>query len=142
MNEECRMKNFNSAFCTLTSAFKTVYLPHPIYKREAIVTTPDISPAPRSKLLLAWMIVSQIGSVLAVLASVGFFVFGYLLDSTGAFNFNFVVPYLLPILLLIPIIWSWVAYARRNEKLAWILTSFPVIYICLEFVIVFGWMFI
>jgi hypothetical protein len=106
------------------------------------MTTSDISSAPRSKLLLAWMIVSQIGSVLPVLAAAAFFVFGYLLDSSGAFEFNFVTIYLLPVLLLIPIIWSWVAYARRNEKLAWILTSFPVIYICLELVIVFGWIFV
>jgi hypothetical protein len=106
------------------------------------MTTPDNSTAPRSKGLLAWMIVSQIGSVLVILAAVGFFVFGYLLEAYGAFKFNFVVPYLLPILLLIPIIWSWVAYTRRNEKLAWILTSFPVIYLCIEFVIVFGWIFV
>jgi len=106
------------------------------------MTTPDNSPAPRSKLLLAWMIVSQIVSVLPILALLGFFIFGYLLEAYGAFKFNFVVPYLLPVLLLIPIIWSWVAYARRNEKLAWILTSIPPIYLCLELVIVFGWIFV
>jgi hypothetical protein len=104
------------------------------------MTTSDNSPAPRSKLLLAWMILSQIGSVLVILAMLGFFIFGYLLDGDGAFTFNLVVPYLLPVLLFIPIIGAWIAYARRNATLAWILTSFPVLYLCLEFVIVFGWM--
>jgi hypothetical protein len=104
------------------------------------MTTPDNSPAQRSKALLAWMIVSQIVSVIPILALLGFFIFGYLLDSYRAFKFNFVVPYLLPILLLIPIIWSWVAYARRNEKLAWILTSISPLYLCVELVIVFGWL--
>jgi len=104
------------------------------------MTTPDNSPAPRSKLLLAWMIVSQIVSVLVILAAAALFVFGVLLGTMS--QFSYVAIYASPLLLLIPIIGSWVAFKRRNEKLAWILTSIPVIYLCLELVIVFGWIFV
>lgn len=96
------------------------------------MTNPDNSPAPRNGLLLAWMIVSQIASVFAILAAAAFAVFGILLE--GSLQFSFIMIYVLPLLLLIPIIGSWVAYKRRNEKLAWILTSIPVIYLCLELV--------
>lgn len=102
------------------------------------MTTPDNSPTPRSKPLLAWMILSQIPSVLAIFAAAAFFAFGYLLDGDGAFQFGFIAIYLLPLLLLIPIVGSWVAYTRRNEKLAWILTSLPVIYLCLELALILG----
>jgi hypothetical protein len=98
------------------------------------MTTPDNSPAPRSKLLLTWMIISQLVSVLPILAAAALFVFGVLLGSMS--QFSYVAIYAFPLLLLIPIIGSWVAYKRRNEKLAWILTSFPVLYLCLELVIV------
>ena len=104
------------------------------------MTTPDNSPAPRSKLLLAWMIVSQIVSVLAILAAAAYSVLGILLD--GSLQFSAIAIYVLPLLLLIPIIGSWVAYKRRNEKLAWILTSFPMLYLCVEFMIVFGRIFV
>lgn len=100
------------------------------------MTTSDSSPAPRNKLLLAWMIVSQIVSALAILAAAALAVFGALLD--GSLQFSYIVTYVLPLLLLIPIIGSWVAFKRRNEKLAWILTSFPVIYLCVEFALVIG----
>jgi hypothetical protein len=105
-----------------------------------IMTTPDNSPAPRSKLLLAWMIVSQIVSVLVILAAAALFVFGVLLGTMS--QFSYVAIYASPLLLLIPIIGSWVAFKRRNEKLAWILTSVPVIYLCLELAIVGVWTFI
>ncbi len=100
------------------------------------MTTPDNSPAPRSKLLLAWMIVSQIVSVIAIVVAAALAVFGFLLD--GSLQFSYIAIYMLPLLLLIPIIGSWVAYKRRNEKLAWILTSIPVVYLCLELVLVIG----
>lgn len=98
------------------------------------MTTPESSPATRSKILLAWMIVSQIASVIPILALAGLLVFGILLGSS--LQASYVALYLLPLLLLIPIVASWVAYKRRNEKLAWILTSIPVIYLCLELIIV------
>ena len=98
------------------------------------MTTPDNSPAPRSKLLLAWMIVSQLMSVAAILVAAALAVFGILLD--GTLQFSYIVTYVLPLLLLIPIIGSWMAFKRRNEKLAWILTSFPVIYLCVELALV------
>jgi MFS-type transporter involved in bile tolerance (Atg22 family) len=88
------------------------------------------------------MIVSQIVSVLPILAAAAFFVFGYLLGGSDAFQFSYIAIYVLPLLLLIPIIGSWVAYKRRNEKLAWILTSIPVIYLCLELAIVGGGIFL
>ena len=100
------------------------------------MTTSDNSPASRSKLLLAWMIVSQIVSVLAIVAAAALAVFGILLD--GSLQFSYIVIYVLPLLLLIPIIGSWVAFKRRNEKLAWILTSFPVVYLCVELALVVG----
>ena len=100
------------------------------------MTTSNNSPAPRSKLLLAWMIVSQIVSVLAIVVAAALAVFGILLD--GSLQFSYIVIYVLPLLLLIPIVGSWVAFKRRNEKLAWILTSLPVIYLCVEFALVIG----
>ncbi len=100
------------------------------------MATSDNSPAPRSKLLLAWMIVSQIVSVLAIVVAAALAVFGILLD--GSLKFSYIVIYVLPLLLLIPIIGSWVAFKRRNEKLAWILTSFPVVYLCVELALVVG----
>lgn len=100
-------------------------------------TTPT---RPRSKALLAWMIVSQILGILPILALGGLGVFGILLD--GTINFRGFLQFLSPLFMLIPLIGSWVAYAKRNEKLAWILTSLPMLYVCLDIVIVFGWIFI
>lgn len=100
-------------------------------------TTPN---PPRSKALLAWMIVSQILGILPILALGGLGVFGILLD--GTINFRGFLQFLSPLFMLIPLIGSWVAYAKRNEKLAWILTSLPMLYVCLDIVIVFGWIFI
>jgi cytochrome c oxidase subunit IV len=82
------------------------------------------------------MILSQLGSLLAILAAAAFAVLGFLLD--GSLQWSYIAIYVLPLLLLIPIVGSWVAYRRRNEKLAWILTSIPPIYLCLELVIVLG----
>ena len=100
------------------------------------MTTSDSSPAPRNKFLITWMIVSQIVSVLAILVAAVLAVFAFLLD--GSLQFSYIVIYVLPLLLLIPIVGSWVAFKRRNEKLAWILTSLPVIYLCVEFALVIG----
>ena len=95
---------------------------------------------PRSKALLAWMIISQILGIISIVALGGFGIFGVLLD--GSFNFTWFLEFLAPLLMLIPLIASWFAYGKRNEKLAWILTSLPILYVCLDVVIVFGWMFI
>jgi hypothetical protein len=95
---------------------------------------------PRNKALLTWMIVSQILGIIPMLALGGFGVFGILLD--GTINFRGFLQFLSPLLMLIPLIGSWVAYGKRNEKLAWILTSMPILYVCLDVVIVFGWIFI
>jgi hypothetical protein len=100
-------------------------------------TTPK---PPRSKALLAWMIVSQILGLLPMLALGGLGIFGILLD--GTIDFRGFLQFLSPLIMLIPLIGSWVAYAKRNEKLAWILTSLPILYVCLDMVIVFGWIFI
>jgi hypothetical protein len=101
----------------------------------------DATPKPpRSKALLAWMIISQIIGIITILAVGGFGIFGYLLE--GSVSFSWFMEFLSPLLMLIPLIGSWVAYGKRNERLAWILTSMPIIYVCLDLVIVLGWMFI
>jgi hypothetical protein len=88
------------------------------------------SPKPRSKALLAWMIVSQILGTLTILAAAGLGVFGYLLD--GTISFSFFAMFLSPLFMLIPLVASWFAYAKRKEKQAWILTSLPIVYVCLD----------
>ena len=95
---------------------------------------------PRSKVLLAWMIISQILGLISILALGGFGIFGILLDGTP--NFTWFLEFLAPLLMLIPLVASWFAYAKRNEKLAWILTSLPILYVCLDGMITFGWVFI
>lgn len=94
---------------------------------------------PRSKALLAWMIVSQILAVIPILLAAGFAIFGYLLD--GSLTFSYFAYYLSPLLTLIPLAASWFAYAQRKERLAWILTSIPIVYVCLDTVILFGGIF-
>jgi len=93
---------------------------------------------PRSKALLAWMIVSQILGVIPILVLAGLGVFGFLLD--GSMNFSFFLQFLSPLFMLIPLVGSWVAYGKRNEKLAWILTSLPILYVCLDVMFVWGFM--
>lgn len=96
-------------------------------------------PKPRSKALLAWMIVSQIIAVIPILLGAGFAVLGFLMDggiSIATFGY-----YLSPTLTLIPLAASWVAYGRRNEKAAWILTSIPILYVCADTMILFGGIF-
>ncbi|MFZ5856329.1 MAG: hypothetical protein ACOYZ6_05825 [Chloroflexota bacterium] len=88
------------------------------------------SPKPRSKALLAWMIVSQILGILTILAAAAIGVFGYLLD--GKVSFGMFAIFLSPLLMLIPLAASWFAYAKRKEKQAWILTSLPIVYVCLD----------
>jgi hypothetical protein len=103
-------------------------------------TTNTAQQPPRSKALLAWMIISQILGSIPILVLAGFGVFGILLD--GRINFQGFLQFLSPLFMLIPLIGSWVAYRKRNEKLAWILTSLPMLYVCLDMVIVFGFMFV
>jgi len=105
------------------------------------VNSTDAAPQPpRSKTLLTWMIISQILGVVPILVLGGVGIFGILLD--GTIDFRGFLQFLSPLLMLIPLIGSWVAYGKRNEKLAWILTSLPILYTCLDIVIVFGWIFI
>jgi hypothetical protein len=95
---------------------------------------------PRSKALLAWMIVSQLLGIIPMLALAGLGIFGILLD--GKINFRGFLQFLSPLIMLIPLIGSWIAYGRRSEKLAWILTSMPILYICLVIVLFFSPIFI
>ncbi len=90
---------------------------------------------PVNKALLAWMIVSQILGIILILTLGGFGIFGILLD--GTINLRGFVQFLSPLFMLIPLAASWFAYAKRNEKLAWILTSLPILYACLDIVIIF-----
>ena len=94
----------------------------------------------RSKLLLTWMIVSQIIAIIPILLAAGFAVFGFLLE--GNISLSMFGYYLSPVLTLIPLAASWVAYSRRNEKAAWILTSIPILYVCADMVILFGGIFL
>jgi hypothetical protein len=94
------------------------------------IASTDSAKTPRSKALLTWMIVSQILAIIPMLAFGGFGIFGYLLEYRVSAGLFFM--YLAPLLMLIPLIGSWVAYARRNEKAAWILTSLPILYVCLD----------
>ncbi len=102
------------------------------------VDSVNTTPMPqRSKRLLAWMIISQILGIIPILALGGVGIFGFLLD--GSINLRGFIQFLSPMIMLIPLIGSWVAYGKRNEKLAWILTSVPVLYVCLDVLIFFGW---
>ena len=101
---------------------------------------PDASEKPpRSKLLLAWMIVSQILALLAILALGGLGIFGVLLQ--GSFDLVWFFGFLAPLLMLIPLIASWFAYGKRKENLAWILTSVPLVYVCLDVTIMYAGIF-
>lgn len=104
---------------------------------DSVSTTPK---SPRNKILLAWMIISQILGGIPILILAGLGVFGILLD--GRINFQGFLQFLSPLFMFIPLASSWVAYRKRNEKLAWILTSLPMLYVCLDMVIVFGFMFV
>jgi hypothetical protein len=107
---------------------------------DSVNTASTTPKPPRSKALLAWMIISQILGIISILALGGLGIFGFLLD--GTISFSWFLEFLSPLLMLIPLIGSWFAYGKRNEKLAWILTSLPILYVCLDMVIVFGWVFI
>jgi hypothetical protein len=91
--------------------------------------------SPRNKALLTWMIVSQILGIIPILVLGGLGTFSILLD--GTINLRGFVQFLSPLFMLIPLIASWFAYAKRNERLAWILTSLPILYACLVIVIIF-----
>jgi hypothetical protein len=107
---------------------------------EAAMTTDTNPQQPRSKALLAWMIVSQIVSIIPILLGAGFTVLGFLMD--GKISIYTFAYYLSPALTLIPLVASWVAYSRRNEKAAWILTSIPPLYICGDMIFLFGGIFL
>jgi len=91
---------------------------------------------PRSKALLTWMIISQLLVIFPILILGGLGVFGFLLD--GTIDFYMFAYYLSPLITLIPLIASWVAYSRRNEKAAWILTSLPLLYVCGDMAVLFN----
>ena len=76
----------------------------------------SLTPQRPSKKLLAGMIISQI---LAILLIVGLAFLGIILMMLGG-GLGWMMNWLFfsPILLLIPIIASWVCYARRNTKCA------------------------
>jgi hypothetical protein len=97
---------------------------------ESVHVTPQ---APRSKILLAWMIVSQILGLAAILVLLGLGVFGFLLD--GHITFLWFAVFFSPVFMLIPLVASWFAYGRRKEKQAWIMTSMPALYVCLDLTI-------
>jgi hypothetical protein len=76
------------------------------------------------------MIISQILGIIPILIGAGFGIFGILLE--GKINFLGFAVFLSPLFMLIPLVSAWVAFGKRNEKLAWILTSMPVAYVCLD----------
>ena len=88
---------------------------------------------PRSKLLLAWMIISQLLGLAVMLVLLGGGIFGFLLE--GKITFLWFMVFFSPALMLIPLVSSWVAYGKRQQKLAGILTSLPIAYACLDLTI-------
>jgi hypothetical protein len=88
--------------------------------------TTDATPKRSSKKLLAWMIVSQILSVLIILIAIGFGIFVELIGggvlTGGSFTLIELVLFLPPFF-LIPIIASWVVYKKGRLTAALVLTS-------------------
>jgi len=95
-------------------------------------TTDTSTPAPQrsSRKLLAWMIISQIISILLIsgLAFLGGFF--NLLGGGGLGYINLML--FGPLLLFIPIVASWVVHKKKNAKGALILTSLPLLFLCLD----------
>lgn len=93
-----------------------------------IPETTDAAPTPQrsSKILLAWMIVSQIISVLVIVIAIGFGIFANLLGggvlTGGSWSLLEVVAFFPPVF-LIPIIASWVVYKKGKLTAAMVLTS-------------------
>ena len=82
---------------------------------------------------VVWMIVSQLLTLVFSLPSVGFMVFGTLLEGSSALKLDFWnVMYWLPVLNILPMIAAWVAFAQRKNRLALILTSVTLALACLE----------
>lgn len=101
---------------------------------ETIEAVP--SPKPRSGKVLAAMIISQIILLLLTVAAAAFGIFFALLG--GTFQSYISVIFLSPVLLLIPMIAAWVAYGKRNMKLAVTLTIGMVVFICIDLLAVAG----
>lgn len=95
-------------------------------------TTDTSAPAPQrsSRKLLAWMIISQIISILLI-SGVAFL--GGFLNILGGGGLGYINLMLFgPLLLFIPIVASWVTYKKNNTKGALILTSLPLLFLCLD----------
>ncbi len=79
-------------------------------------STDALTPPPRSKKLLAGMVISHILSILLI---VGLAFLGVILSTLSAGTLGWMnVVFFSPILLFIPIIASWICYAKRNAKCA------------------------
>ena len=91
-------------------------------------TTDIAAPAPQrpTRLQLAWMIISQILSILVIVIAIGFGIFTNLIGggvlTGGRLNLLEVVTFFSPVF-LIPIIASWVVYKKGNFKTAMVLTT-------------------
>lgn len=101
-------------------------------------TTDNAAPTPqrRSRKVLAGMIISQIIFLLLIAAAASVGIFFILL---GGWSFNYInLIFLSPILLLIPMIASWVAYGKKNMKAAVSLTIIMAVFLCLDVLAVAG----
>jgi hypothetical protein len=95
-------------------------------------TTDTAAPTPQrpSKKLLAGMIISQILSILLI---IGMAFLGFVLSALGGGGLGYMnLMFFGPLLLLIPIVASWVAYKKNNARGALILTSLPWLFFCLD----------
>jgi hypothetical protein len=98
----------------------------------------DAAPAPkvRSGKVLAWMIISQIIFILLIAAAA---IIGIFFNLLGGWSLNYItVIFLAPVLLLIPMIASWVAYGKKNMKGAVTLTVIMAVFLCLDLLAVAG----
>jgi len=78
-------------------------------------STDALTPLPRSKKLLTGMIISHI---LAILLIIGLAFLGAILMMLGGGLYWWNWIFFSPILMLVPIIASWICYAMRNTKWA------------------------
>ena len=90
----------------------------------------------RSGKVLAGMIISQIIFILLIAAAA---IIGIFFNLLGGWSLNYItVIFLAPVLLIIPMIASWVAYGKKNMKGAVTLTVIMAVFLCLDVLAVAG----
>ncbi len=106
---------------------------------NTVTPTPNSSPNTPG-LLVVWMIFTQVVSILIIIGAVAAGLFMSLMGSGGlvggSWSFLEVALYL-PLFMLIPIIASWVAFAKKKVRTTLVLTIMP--FVLLVFLEVLAW---